>query len=188
MSAGKLKKMISDEDIIVIARDHITDWQVLATFLGFSNAEKIAIGGPPVGDVQQMRRKLLQDWKTKNGSEATYDVLIEAAKKAQDKTLATAVTSIAKNKLKEMISDEDVIVIARDHITDWQVLATFLGFSNAEKIAISGPPVGDVQQMRRKLLQNWKTKNGSEATYDVLIEAAKKAQDKTMATAVTAMC
>ena len=187
-SAGKLKKMISDEDIIFIARDHMTDWEGLATFLGFSNAEKIAIGGPSIGNVQKMRRKLLQDWKTKNGSKATYEVLIKAAKSAKDETLATAVKCMSEGKPKEMISDVDIIVIARDHMTDWEVLATFLGFTNAQKIAIGGPSIGDVQKMRRKLLQDWKTKNGSNATYKALIEAAENAQDGTLATAVKSMC
>ena len=187
-SAGKLKKMISDEDIIFIARDHMTDWEGLATFLGFRNAEKIAIGGPSIGNVQKMRRKLLQDWKTKNGSKATYEVLIKAAESAEDETLATAVKCMSEGKLKEMISDLDIIVIARDHMTDWEVLATFLGFTNAKKIAIGGPSIGDVQKMRRKLLQDWKTKKGSNATYEALIEAAEKAQDGTLATAVKSMC
>lgn len=187
-SAGKLKKMISDKDIIFIARDHMTDWEGLATFLGFSNAEKIAIGGPSIGNVQKMRRKLLQDWKTKNGSKATYEVLIKAAKSAKDETLATAVKCMSEGKLKEMISDLDIIVIARDHMTDWEVLATFLGFTNAQKIAIGGPSIGDVQKMRRKLLQDWKTKNGSNATYKALIEAAENVQDGTLATAVKSMC
>ena len=90
-------------------------------------------------------------------------------------------------KLTDMIDDKDVIVIAREHISDWEALATHLSFTNPQKTGIkkSHP---EVEEQARSLLQKWKTAKGNGATYQALITAAEAAGDKALADHIRSMC
>ena len=83
--------MISDRDLAVIARDHLTDWENLAVFLGLTRARQQQIARSYPGDYGRQGRECLQVWKEMKGAEATYQAFIAAAVEARDQLLADAV-------------------------------------------------------------------------------------------------
>ena len=87
-----------------------------------------------------------------------------------------------------MIDDKDVITIALKHISDWEVLATHLDFTNSQKTAISRSHPGDVGRQAYSLLQKWKTTKGNGATYQALITAAEAAGDMALADHIRSLC
>ena len=91
-ASGKKKKnegdVISDRDLAVIARDHLTDWENLQPFLGLSRAQKKEISKSFPGDYGKQKRECLEVWKEERGREATYRALISAAEEAKDQQLA----------------------------------------------------------------------------------------------------
>ena len=87
-----------------------------------------------------------------------------------------------------VIKDKDVITIAREHIGDWEALATNLGFTNPQQTAIKKSHPGDVEKQARSLLQKWKTAKGNDATYEALITAADDAGDMALADHIRSMC
>ena len=91
---------------------------------------------------------------------------------------------IQGNKLEQVVSEEDIITIARC-INDWEALAIYLGFSATEKNQIRDS--ANVQNKGRECLQKWKVEKGRAATYQGLITAAEKANDQQLADSIRAM-
>ena len=85
-----------------------------------------------------------------------------------------------------MISDRDLAVIARDHLTDWRSLAPFLGLNGAKEGEIAR--AGDYGGQKRECLQIWKEMKGDEATYQAFIAAAVEAGNRQLADAVRDLC
>ena len=94
METGGLNIMISDRDLAVIARDHLTDWGSLAPFLGLTRPQEQQIARSYPGDYARQGQKCLQVWKEMKGAEATYQALISAAVEARDQLLADAVEDL----------------------------------------------------------------------------------------------
>ena len=87
-----------------------------------------------------------------------------------------------------MISDRDLVIIARDHLSDWEDLAVFLGLTRARQQQISRSYPGNYGGQKRKCLQVWRVMKGAEATYQALISAAVEAKDQLLADAVKDLC
>ena len=92
---------------------------------------------------------------------------------------------MAGNILQQVISEKDIIMIARK-ISDWEALAIYLGFSATEMNQIRSSFPADVQKQGRECLQKWKVGKGKEATYYALITAAETMKDKQLADSVRA--
>ena len=93
---GKLEEVVSDENLAVIARDHLVDWEDLHPFLGLTRPQKKEIIKSFPGDYRKQKRECLEVWKEVKGDEATYRVLISAAEKAKNKELADNVMDMVK--------------------------------------------------------------------------------------------
>ena len=87
-----------------------------------------------------------------------------------------------------MISDRDLAVIARNHLTDWESLAPFLGLSIVQKEEIAKSYPGDYGMQKEKCLQVWKEMKGEEVTYQALISAAEEAKNQLLADNVKDLC
>ena len=85
----------------------------------------------------------------------------------------------------EVVSDEDIKVIARDHMVGYDILSTYLELSQQQRSAFSKM---DWAERKHECLKMWKEMKGNEATYGALITAAEKAQDQKLADAVRAIC
>ena len=88
--------MVDDEDLAVIARDYLTDWEDLHPFLGLSRAQKKEIIKSFQGDYGKQKRECLEVWKEVKGDGATYRALISAAEKAKNRELADNVRGMVK--------------------------------------------------------------------------------------------
>ena len=86
--------MISDRHIVVITRDHLTDWETLAVFLGLTEAKQQQIARSYLGDYGRQGRECLEVWREMKGAEATYQALITAAVEAKDQLLADTVKNL----------------------------------------------------------------------------------------------
>ena len=93
---GKLEEVICDEDLAVIARDHLVDWEDLHPFLGLTRAQKKEIINSYTRDYGKQKRECLEVWKEVKGDGATYRALISAAEKAKNKELADNVRDMLK--------------------------------------------------------------------------------------------
>ena len=94
VETGGLNRMISDRDLAVIARDHLSYWGSLAPFLGLTETRQQQIARSYPGDYARQGRECLQVWREMKGSEATYQALISAAVEARDQQLADAVKDL----------------------------------------------------------------------------------------------
>ena len=86
--------MVSDEDVAVIARDHLTYWEPLRPYLGLRHKQEVYISNTYPGDYGKQKRECLEVWKKIKGDQATYGALITAAEKARDQPLADAVRDL----------------------------------------------------------------------------------------------
>ena len=86
-------------------------------------------------------------------------------------------------RLEEVVSDENVATIARDHLTDWESLRPYLGLTRQQQIEIrnSYPSYG---KQKHECLEQWKELKGKKATYGELIKAAEKANNQQLADSV----
>ena len=91
---GGLDNEISDRHLALIARDHLTDWESLAPFLGLSRPQEQQIARSYPGDYGRQKRECLQVWREMKGAEATYQALITAAVEAENRQLAGAVRNL----------------------------------------------------------------------------------------------
>ena len=87
---------ISDRDLAVIARDHLSDWENLQPFLGLSRVQKKSIANSYPRDYEKQKRECLEVWKEERGREATYRALISAAEEARDQLLADNIRDMLK--------------------------------------------------------------------------------------------
>ena len=95
-------------------------------------------------------------------------------------------TGIPTGRLEEVVSDEGVAMIARDHLTDWESLRPFLGLSRQQEVEICNTH-GNYQKQKRECLEIWKQAKGNEATYSTFITTAEKAKNQQLADGVRAM-
>ena len=89
--------------------------------------------------------------------------------------------------LDNEIGDEDLAVIAMEHLMDWETLRPFLGLSRVQKTEIARSYPGEYGKQKRECLELWKEVQGEDATYRAFITAAEKAKDKRLADCVRAM-
>ena len=85
--AHLLDRVVSDEEVAVIAQNHLEKWEDLSPFLKLTSVDEQAIRSTS-SDYTEQKRALFRKWKRQNGRGATYRVLIEAAKEAKNKNLA----------------------------------------------------------------------------------------------------
>ena len=86
-----------------------------------------------------------------------------------------------------MISNEDVAVIARDFVTNWEPLRPFLGLSRQQQVEIRKSYPVDYAQQKVECLELWKEAKGNGATYGAFISAAEKANNQLLADGVRVM-
>ena len=84
------------------------------------------------------------------------------------------------------ISDNDIEVIAREHLTDWKSLRPTLGLTIAEEDDICHD-YKESQKQKRAFLHKWREHEGKRATYRVFSDAATKVKNKKLSDAVIAM-
>ena len=85
-----------------------------------------------------------------------------------------------------MISDEDVATIARDHLTNWELLKPYLGLSRQQEAEIRNT-YHNYGMQKQECLEVWREMRGNKATYNALITAAEKAKNQQLADKVKAM-
>ena len=90
---------------------------------------------------------------------------------------------ILTERLKKVISEEDVATIARKYLTDWESLRPYLGLSHQQEVEIRRS-FQDYGRQKNECLQKWKEAKGNDATYGALITAAGKAENKWLADGV----
>ena len=78
------------QDLVVIARDHLTSWEPLSPWLGLSQAQEEEIRRWRE-DYRTQKLECLKRWSEMNGGRATYGALISAAEKAENQQLADCV-------------------------------------------------------------------------------------------------
>ena len=83
--------------------------------------------------------------------------------------------------LDEEVSDRNLAIVARDHLTDWESLRPLLGQSRFKERKISTSCRGDYGKQKQECLEVWK---GKEATYHAPIKAADDANDQSLADSV----
>ena len=109
---------------------------------------------------------------------------------AHDDFVYTSISADAPTRsvgLDDEIGDEDLAVIARDYLMDWETLRPFLGLSRVQKVEIAKSYPGEYGKQKRECLELWKEVQGEEATYRAFITAAERAKDKRLADCVRAM-
>ena len=89
-------------------------------------------------------------------------------------------------KQKEEVSDKDVAVIARDHLTSWEPLRPFLDLTRPQEETIRRT-YPDYGKQKEECLQLWRQTKGKKATYGALITAAEQARDQNLADSVRSM-
>ena len=82
-----LDRVVSYEEVAVIAQNHLEKWEDLSPFLNLTSVDEQAIQNTN-SDYKEQKRALLREWKRQNGCRATYRILIAAAKEAKNKNLA----------------------------------------------------------------------------------------------------
>ena len=109
--------------------------------------------------------------------------------KEQNHTLGLFVLSFFNTgpaKLKEVVSERDVAVIARDLMTKWETLRRFLDLTQPDEEAIR-QTYRDYGKQKEECLEKWKQTKGNQATYGALIAAADDTKDKKLADGVRKM-
>ena len=105
-SEGDLDRIISDDDIEVIARDHLALWEGLPLL---SPAEEVVIRKNSPSDYLDQKRKFLFKWKENQGDKATYRELSNAATTIGNKALVDVLEDLGHR------SQGKVCVSARVH-------------------------------------------------------------------------
>ena len=82
--------MVSDTDVAVIARDHMTRWEPLRPFLDLTRPQEESIQ-KTYPDYGKQKEECLEVWRQTKGDQATYSALITAAEQAKEQKLADAV-------------------------------------------------------------------------------------------------
>ena len=92
-----MDRVISDRDVAVIARDHVTHWRSLAPFLGVTRTKEQEIAMSHLGDYGTQKRECLYVWKEMEGERATYRAFIAAVEDAGNQQLAHAVRDLCSH-------------------------------------------------------------------------------------------
>jgi hypothetical protein len=103
-----LDRVISDRDLAVIARDHVTHWGSLAPFLGLTRAQEQEIAMSYQGDYGKQKRECLSVWKEIEGERATYRAFISAAEEAGNQQLAHTVRDLCSHTTGTVERDSDM--------------------------------------------------------------------------------
>ncbi|CAI8033350.1 hypothetical protein GBAR_LOCUS18814 [Geodia barretti] len=106
---GGLDRVISERDLAVIARDHVTHWGSLAPFLGLTRAQEQEIAMSYPGDYGKQKRECLYVWKEKEGERAMYRSFISAAEEAGNQQLAHSVRDLYSHTTGTVERDSDVV-------------------------------------------------------------------------------
>ena len=94
---------VTEKDVAVIAEHYLEKWEDLSPFLMLTNAEETIRITP--GDYREQKNAFLREWKRQNGCKATYCVLIQAAKEANNKKLADNIEHmLRRNPRKPLVS------------------------------------------------------------------------------------
>ena len=96
--------MVSDKDVAMIARDHLTDWESLSPHLGLSRPQKEEICKSYPRDYGNQKHACLEVWKKMKGKEATYGAFITAAEEAKNQRLADGVRTMLTDVSKDLTS------------------------------------------------------------------------------------
>ena len=105
---GGLDRVISDRDVAVIARDHVTHWENLAPFLGVTRTKEQEIAMSYPGDYGKQKRECLYVWKEMEGERATYRAFIAAVEDAGNQQLAHAVRDLCSHTTGTVERDSDM--------------------------------------------------------------------------------
>ena len=104
-----MDRVISERDLAVIARDHVTDWGSLAPFLGLTRAQEQEIAMSYQGDYGKQKRECLSVWKEIEGERATYRAFISAAEEAGNQQLAHSVRDLYSHTTGTVERDSDIV-------------------------------------------------------------------------------
>ena len=102
-----MDRVISDRDLAVIARDHVTNWGSLAPFLGLTRPKEQEIAMS--GDYGKQKRECLSVWREMVGERATYRAFISAAEEAGNQQLAHIVKDLFSHATGTVERDSDIV-------------------------------------------------------------------------------
>jgi hypothetical protein len=97
-SLSGLDEEVSDRDLAIIARDHLTDWKALRPFLGLSRPQEREISESCLWNYGKQKHECLEVWKEMKGKKATYQALIKAAEDAKAQSLTDSVRAILTSR------------------------------------------------------------------------------------------
>ncbi len=91
-----------------------------------------------------------------------------------------------EKELNRPVTDIGIAEIAR-LIVQWEVLAPYVDLNEAEQEEIKGDNSTVILQ-KIGFLRKWRSKNGDSATYQRLIQAAKKSNNVQLAESIKKLC
>lgn len=91
-----IDREISDDDIEVIAREHLERWEGLPLL---TRAEETVIRNSSPSDYFRQKREFLYKWKERHGNKATYRELSNAAAAIGNQALADTVNELGRRAL-----------------------------------------------------------------------------------------
>ena len=103
---GRLKEVISGEDVATIARDLLIKWEPLRPYLGLNRQQEEEICQSYPRNYRKQKQECLERWKELKGDEATYSALIKAAIKAKDQQLADRVKAIYSKSVEPKVLEQ----------------------------------------------------------------------------------
>ena len=90
---------VTDQDIAIIARDHLVKWEELAPHLELTVQQEQSIRQTS-REYEDQKRDVLRMWKRNEGNAATYHTLITAAETISNMQLADDVRALLKKQLQ----------------------------------------------------------------------------------------
>ena len=96
-----LDSVVKENDVDVIATQHLTDWEGLRSYCNLNHAKEVEIGRTSK-EYGLQKRHFLQAWKEQEGDKATYRALITAAEKARKKKLADSVRAMLRKRKEDV--------------------------------------------------------------------------------------
>ena len=105
---GRLEKVVSNENMATIARDHLTNWEPLRPYLGLNRQQEEEIRRTFHYNYGKQKQECLERWKESEGDKATYGALIEAAETAKNQQLADKVKAMLSRPLGSIEIDGQV--------------------------------------------------------------------------------
>ncbi|KAJ7381111.1 hypothetical protein OS493_004709 [Desmophyllum pertusum] len=174
---------VSTSCLIDLAFDLSVDWRKLARALGLAN-EVQRIGEDYRKNVIEQAYRMLQTWKQRNGTQATYQGLGEALttqvlsrndlaqKYCEGGNRGSLETEIdLQGHLKSgQVSMSDIISIANDLGKDWLWVGRLLGLEDATLDGIRDAHT-QMYECSYKMLEIWVERRITQATYECLARA-----------------